>query len=53
MNTPSLTHAEQAVQANARACGTAGHAWQPTIILGYCQVHQQLRTPETAQEVLG
>ena len=37
MNTPSLTHAEPAMQANAHAYKTAGHAWQPTIILGYFQ----------------
>jgi hypothetical protein len=37
MNRQSLTYTEQAIQANAHACETAGHAWHPTIILGYFQ----------------
>ena len=79
MSNQQHTFAEQASQEHALLCGQ-GHAWQPTMIIGYfqcahcsklaactvcvskvrgkamigyCQAHQHLRTPETEQEVLG
>jgi hypothetical protein len=71
--------AEPPFKKGSNAC-TQGHAWQPTIILGYfqcaccsrlaackvcvsrvrgkamigyCQAHQHLRTPDNEEEVLG
>ena len=73
-----LISAELTLQTTANVC-EQGHAWQPTIIIGYfhcvrcftlaacricvskvrgkplvgvCQQHQHLHTPETQQEVL-
>ena len=37
MNRPPLTRTEPTAPANADSCDTAGHVWQPTIILGYFQ----------------
>ncbi len=73
-----LTSAERALEITANVCDQ-GHAWQPTIIIGYfhclrchtfaacricvskmrgkplvgvCQQHQHLHSPQTSQEVL-
>ena len=79
MSNQQCTFAELALQEHAPSC-SQGHAWRPTIVIGYfqctrcnklaackacvskvrgkamigyCSVHQHLRTPETEQEVLG
>ena len=43
MTTPRLTREDPSVQPHAPTCGTLGHLWQPTIILGYflcCRCNQ-------------
>ena len=79
MSDQQVTFAERVLPEHTPSCGQ-GHAWQPTIIIGYymcarcsklaackvcvskvrgkamigyCQAHQHLRTPEMEQEVLG